>query len=84
MFKFVQLLFVKMKEMNSIGTVLKNQGRTQKWLSEKIGMSPVSINHWCTNKTQPSIKNLYQVSKVLGVNPTELLQTTIQNSKNDK
>ena len=59
--------------MNRIKEVLKEQGRTQTWLAEKIGKSYVVVTNYCNNNTQPSIQVLTEISQVLDVDVRELL-----------
>jgi len=65
--------------MNRIKEALKEQGRTQTWLAEKIGKSYVVVTNYCNNNTQPSIQVLTEISQVLDVDVRELLVPT----KND-
>ncbi len=65
--------------MNRIKEVLKEQGRTQTWLAEKIGKSYVVVTNYCNNNAQPSIQVLTEISQVLDVDVRELLVPT----KND-
>jgi len=65
--------------MNRIKDVLKEQGRTQTWLAEKIGKSYVVVTNYCNNNSQPSIQVLTEISRVLDVDVRELLVST----KND-
>ena len=62
--------------MNRIKKVLKEQGRTQTWLSEKIGKSYVVVTNYCNNNTQPSIQVLTEISQFLDVDVRELLVST--------
>lgn len=62
--------------MNRIKAVLKEQGRTQTWLAEKIGKSYVVVTNYCNNNTQPSIQVLTEISQVLDVDIRELLVST--------
>lgn len=59
--------------MNRIKLILSEQGRSQKWLSDKIGRSYVVVNNYVNNKTQPSIPQLFQMGLALGVDVRELL-----------
>lgn len=68
--------------MNRIKIVLKEQGRTQTWLAEKIGKSYVVVTNYCNNKSQPSIQVLTDISKILDVDIRELLVSTKNNLKN--
>lgn len=65
--------------MNRIKEVLKEQGRTQTWLAEKIEKSYVVVTNYCNNNTQPSIQVLTEISLILDVDIRELLVST----KND-
>lgn len=62
--------------MNRIKKVLKEQGRTQTWLAEKIGKSYVVVTNYCNNKTQPSIQVLTEISQILDIDVRELLVST--------
>lgn len=68
--------------MNRIKEVLKEQGRTQAWLAEKIGKSYVVVTNYCNNNTQPSIQVLTEISHVLDVDVRELLVPTKNDLKN--
>ncbi len=65
--------------MNRIKKVLKEQGRTQTWLAEKIGKSYVVVTNYCNNNTQPSIQVLTSIAETLDVDIRVLLVPT----KND-
>ncbi len=69
----------KLVLMNRIKEVLKEQGRTQTWLAEKIEKSYVVVTNYCNNNTQPSIQVLTEISLFLDVDIRELLVST----KND-
>ncbi|MEO1033874.1 MAG: helix-turn-helix transcriptional regulator [Bacteroidota bacterium] len=62
--------------MNRIKEVLKEQGRTQTWLAEKIDKSFVVVTNYCNNNTQPSIPVLRQIAEILDVDVRELLIPT--------
>ncbi len=62
--------------MNRIKEVLKEQGRTQTWLAEKIDKSYVVVTNYCNNNTQPTIPTLREIAKVLDVDVKELLTST--------
>ncbi|MCF6183819.1 MAG: helix-turn-helix transcriptional regulator [Bacteroidales bacterium] len=63
----------------AIKKILKEQGRTQTWLAEKIGKSYVVVTNYCNNNSQPSIQVLTDISKVLDVDIRELLVSTKDN-----
>ncbi|MEO0554809.1 MAG: helix-turn-helix transcriptional regulator [Bacteroidota bacterium] len=66
--------------MNRVKEVLKEQGRTQTWLAEKIGKSYVIVTNYCNNNAQPSIQVLTAIAEVLDVDIRDLLVPT----KDDK
>lgn len=61
------------KAINRIKVVLVEQGRTNKWLAEKLKKNTATVSRWCTNDMQPSLETLVQISDVLQVNVRELL-----------
>ncbi|WP_370455648.1 helix-turn-helix transcriptional regulator [Flavobacterium sp. LC2016-23] len=63
-------------QMNRIKEVLKEQGRTQTWLAEKIEKSYVVVTNYCNNNAQPSIDILRKIAEVLDVDVRELLVST--------
>ena len=60
--------------MNTIKRELEKKNLTQKWLAEKLNTTPVSVNSWCQNKSQPSIQKLFMVARVLKTKPSQLIQ----------
>ena len=62
--------------MNRIKEVLKEQGRSQTWLAEKIEKSYVVVTNYCNNKSQPSIEVLTKIAEILDVDIRELLIPT--------
>ena len=64
------------ERINRIKEVLVIQGKTQVWLSEKIGKSKTAITAICNNKSQPHLKDLKRIAEVLDVDIRELLVPT--------
>ena len=60
---------------NRIKQVLASKGVSQKSLSDKLGVSVVTVNFWCNQKSQPSLKTLFDIANALEVSPDELIQT---------
>jgi transcriptional regulator with XRE-family HTH domain len=73
-----------MVKMNRIKEVLKEQGRTQTWLSEQIEKSYVIVTNYCNNNAQPSIGVLRKIAKILDVDVRVLLVPTKDNSQEDE
>ncbi len=61
------------KVINRLKVVLAEQGRTNKWLSEKLGKNTTTVSRWCTNEMQPSLETLFHIAEILGVSVTKLL-----------
>ncbi|WP_028888765.1 helix-turn-helix transcriptional regulator [Tenacibaculum ovolyticum] len=70
--------------MNRIKEVLKEQGRTQTWLSEKIEKSYVIVTNYCNNNAQPSIEVLRKIANILDVDVRLLLVPTKTDDQTDK
>lgn len=47
--------------------LLKSRGIKQKWLSQKIGVSQVTVSNWVSGKTTPKKEHLEKLSEVLNV-----------------
>lgn len=64
------------KAINRIKVVLVEEGRTNKWLAEKLAKNTATVSRWCTNEMQPSLETLVEIAKVLNVDVKELLVST--------
>ena len=58
---------------NKIADVLKQDGRTQRWLADRLGVSANAMNNWCQQKSQPSLERLFDMAKILKVNVVDLI-----------
>ncbi|MEO9512736.1 MAG: helix-turn-helix transcriptional regulator [Flavobacteriaceae bacterium] len=70
--------------MNRVKEVLKEQGRTQTWLAEKIDKSYVIVTNYCNNNAQPSIEVLRKIAKILDVDVRILLIPTKDNGEENE
>ena len=59
--------------MNRIKEVLEEKGIKQTWLSEKLGKSYPVINGYVQNRVQPKLEVLYEIARLLDIDPKELL-----------
>lgn len=66
--------------MNRIKEVLEEKGIKQKWLAEQLGKSYNMVNSYTQNRQQPRLEILFEIAKILDVEPKELL-TEIKVSK---
>ena len=62
-----------MELVNRIKMVLFEKKRTNKWLSEQLGVNPSTVSKWCTNTSQPDIACLLRIADLLEVDIKELL-----------
>jgi transcriptional regulator with XRE-family HTH domain len=60
--------------MNRIKEVLDEKGIRQTWLADKLGKSFSVVNAYVCNRRQPSLETLFEIAKILQINPKELLQ----------
>ena len=65
-----------MERINRIKEILVIQGKSQVWLSEQLGKSTTAIAAMCNNKTQPHLKDLKEIARILDVDIRELLVPT--------
>ncbi len=61
------------EKINRIKVVLVEQGKTGKWLAEKLGKNEATVSRWCSNTSQPSLEMLVQIAQVLRVNTKDLI-----------
>ncbi len=64
------------KAINRLKVVLAEQGRTNKWLAEKLDKNTATISRWCTNEMQPSLETLVEIAETLSVDVRDLLIPT--------
>jgi putative transcriptional regulator len=65
-------------QYNRIKSVLEEKEISQKKLSDLMGVSVVTINSWCNQKYQPSIRTLFEISKILKTSPDKLINNKIR------
>lgn len=59
--------------MNRIKEVLEERGIKQIWLANKLGKSFCIVNSYVCNRRQPSLEVLFEIAKILNINPKELI-----------
>ena len=67
-----------MENLNRLKVVLVEKGKTNKWLSEQLTVSPSTVSKWCTNTAQPDLETLVEISKMLEVSILDLLRKDIK------
>ena len=62
------------KDINRLKLELVERKRTGKWLAEQLGKDPSTVSKWCSNKSQPSLEDLFRIAELLEVNYTDLIR----------
>ena len=69
------------KPKNRIKEVLEERGIKQTWLAERLGKSFCMVNSYVCNRRQPSLEVLFEIAKILNVDPKELIDNNTNNTK---
>ena len=64
--------------MNRIKEVLEEKGIKQTWLADKLGKSYNMVNGYAQNRQQPRLEVLFEIAKILNVNPKDLIQANYE------
>lgn len=64
------------KAINRLKAVLAEQGKTNKWLAEKLSKNETTISRWCTNEVQPSMDTFVKIAWLLDIDVKELINST--------
>lgn len=62
------------RPINRIKVMLAEKRKSNKWLSEALGVAPTTVSKWCTNNAQPPMETFMKISKLLEVDINELLR----------
>ena len=63
---------------NSVGEVLKERRIKQTWLAERLGKSFCIVSSYVCNRCQPSLDVLFEIAKILNIDPKELIDSNEQ------
>ena len=66
-------IFDMAQDLNRIKVVLVEQKKTGKWLAEQLGVSTCTVSRWASNTAQPNLSTLNEISRLLKVDPRDLL-----------
>ena len=61
------------QKLNRLKEILVREGISQKDLAKKLDKNEHTVSNWCINKSQPHLKDLYKIAKILKVDICELL-----------
>jgi len=62
------------KPLNRIKVVLAEKGKTNKFLSDNLGVAPTTVSKWVTNTCQPPMETFVKIAKLLDVELAELIR----------
>lgn len=60
---------------NRLKVVLAEQNKSGKWLALQLGKTENTISRWVRNINQPTVEQLFDIAKVLGVDVKSLLNS---------
>jgi putative transcriptional regulator len=55
-----------LKVKSRLKEIMKDEGRTQKWLAEKVGVSMTTISSIINEKSIPTLPLAMRIAKILG------------------
>ena len=55
--------------------MLEERSFKQTWLAEKLGKSFCMVNSYVCNRRQPSLEVLFEIAKILNVDPKNLIDS---------
>lgn len=58
---------------NRLKVILVERGKTSRWLAAQLGKNENTISRWCSNKIQPSLKQLDEIAVILKVDIHSLI-----------
>lgn len=63
--------------LNRLKVALVERNKTSKWLAEQMDKSETTVSRWASNKSQPSVEQLFAIAGILNMDVRELLNTNI-------
>lgn len=60
--------------LNRIKVVLAEKNRSNKWLSDQLGVAPTTVSKWVTNTCQPPMETFMRIAQLLEVNLDDLVR----------
>ncbi len=62
-----------MQDINRLKILLAEKKKTNKWLSEQLGINSTTVSKWCTNSSQPSVEMVFRLMKILDVEINQVI-----------
>lgn len=61
--------------LNRIKVALVERYKTSKWLAVQMKKSDTTVSRWVSNRTQPSLEQLFEIARLLDMDVKELLNS---------
>lgn len=61
--------------MNKLKKKLKEEGRTQRWIASKIGISETTLSKYVNDKRKPNYRIAELIAKLLNCKPDDIFLT---------
>ena len=62
---------------NRLRIILAEKKITNHWLATEMGVTDMTVSRWCTNRIQPSISQLVQMSMLLDTEMEKFIDTSV-------
>ncbi|MCW5910202.1 MAG: helix-turn-helix transcriptional regulator [Cyclobacteriaceae bacterium] len=63
------------QKLNRIWEVLQEKEKTQAWLAGQLDIEFRTVNRYVNNHRQPNLRTLFEIARILKINPKELLNS---------
>ena len=60
---------------NRLKVALVERQKTSKWLAEQMEKSETTVSRWASNKSQPSVEQLFEIAQHLKMDVKDLLNS---------
>ena len=65
--------------LNRLKVALVERQKTSKWLAEQMDKSETTVSRWASNKSQPSVEQLFEIAQHLNMDVKDLLNSNLGN-----
>ena len=63
--------------LNRLKVALVERQKTSKWLAEQMEKSETTVSRWVSNKSQPSVEQLFEIAQHLNMDVKDLLNSNL-------
>lgn len=64
--------------LNRLKVALVERQKTSKWLAEQMDKSEITVSRWASNKSQPSVEQLFDIANILNMDVKDLLNSNLK------